>query len=141
MVRLFQRDIFIGRVVKPTRSFFLPREIRQNSSPFFFFRFFWGGNVACPEYFLYQLAFSFCTESTPYVTLSPRAGFFVSSAYNVRIQTNKNSNTPEQLVKCLVRPCSVENNPCLRQNLVCGCRYFQHAHFIPIVGVGKRGEY
>ena len=20
-------------------------------------------------------------------------------------------------------------------------RYFQHAHFIPIVGVGKRGEY
>ena len=21
------------------------------------------------------------------------------------------------------------------------CRYFQHAHFIPIVGVGKRGEY
>ena len=22
-----------------------------------------------------------------------------------------------------------------------GTRYFQHAHFIPIVGVGKRGEY
>ena len=22
-----------------------------------------------------------------------------------------------------------------------GIRYFQHAHFIPIVGVGKRGEY
>ena len=22
-----------------------------------------------------------------------------------------------------------------------GARYFQHAHFIPIVGVGKRGEY
>ena len=21
------------------------------------------------------------------------------------------------------------------------CRYFQHAHFIPIVGVGKRGEF
>ena len=21
------------------------------------------------------------------------------------------------------------------------CRYFQHSHFIPIVGVGKRGEY
>ena len=21
------------------------------------------------------------------------------------------------------------------------CRYFQHAHFMPIVGVGKRGEY
>ena len=25
--------------------------------------------------------------------------------------------------------------------LITICRYFQHAHFIPIVGVGKRGEY
>ena len=23
----------------------------------------------------------------------------------------------------------------------CSCRYFQHTHFITIVGVGKRGEY
>ena len=31
---------------------------------------------------------------------------------------------------------NLENN--FRQHVV---RYFQHAHFIPIVGVGKRGEY
>ena len=28
-----------------------------------------------------------------------------------------------------------------RLNMCTYRRYFQHAHFIPIVGVGKRGEY
>ena len=43
---------------------------------------------------------------------------------------------------------SVQNNgEFLLDNILCTVdpvlirRYFQHAHFIPIVGVGKRGEY
>ena len=35
---------------------------------------------------------------------------------------------PERLPHSIVKPTLI-------------CRYFQHAHFIPIVGVGKRGRY
>ena len=34
-----------------------------------------------------------------------------------------------------------EGNTGFSVHLLPNRRYFQHAHFIPIVGVGKRGEY
>ena len=44
-----------------------------------------------------------------------------------------NENKPSDLYSSLLH-LSRHRRPCCR-------RYFQHAHFIPIVGVGKRGEY
>ena len=41
----------------------------------------------------------------------------------------------------IVHKTRLEGAMCRTRGLALMHRYFQHAHFIPIVGVGKRGEY
>ena len=138
------RDLHINRA----SSFF--DMLHASRQPHLFFVLFFGG-VSFSEYFctiILSLPFSLCTvwrvrrTFSPYgwcfPTLWPRAGVLTSS--------HEGWSKEDATQRCWhpnwarLPGCPAE----LSEVVVFSYRalpHFQHAHFIPIVGVGKRGEY